>query len=43
MAALRSLAIGAMKTAGHCNIAAASRQHARDATRTITTLGLSQA
>ena len=40
MAALRNLAIGALKTAGHPNIAAATRQHARDATRTITTLGL---
>ena len=42
MAALRNLAIGALKTAGHPNIAAASRQHARDATRTIATLGLTR-
>ena len=38
-----NLATGAMKTAGHRNMAAASRRHARDATRTITTLGLSPA
>jgi len=39
MAALRNLAIGALKIAGHPNIAAATRQHARDATRTMATLG----
>jgi predicted transposase YbfD/YdcC len=40
MATLRNLAIGALRTAGHPNIAAATRSHARDATRTIATLGL---
>jgi predicted transposase YbfD/YdcC len=40
MATLRNLAIGALKTAGHPNIAAATRSHARDTTRTIATLGL---
>jgi hypothetical protein len=40
MAALRNLAIGTLRTAGHRNIAAATRSHARDATRTIATLGL---
>jgi predicted transposase YbfD/YdcC len=40
MATLRNLAIGVLKTAGHPNIAAATRSHARDATRTIATLGL---
>jgi hypothetical protein len=42
MATLRNPAAGAMKTAGHPNIAAATRNHARDATRTIATLGLTQ-
>jgi predicted transposase YbfD/YdcC len=41
MATLRNLAIGTLKTAGHRNIAAATRHHARDATRILTTLGLS--
>ena len=34
MATLRNLAIGILKMAGHTNIAAACRHHARDATRT---------
>ena len=41
MAALRNLGIGILKMAGHTSIAAACRHHARDATRTLTTLGLS--
>jgi len=32
-----------MKMAGHRNIAAASRHHARDATRALATLGISPA
>jgi hypothetical protein len=40
MATLRNLAIGILKTAGHASIAAACRHHARDATRTLETLGL---
>ena len=43
MAALRNHAIGTLTAAGHRNIAAATRQHARDATRTIATLGLTPA
>jgi predicted transposase YbfD/YdcC len=43
MATLRNLAIGIMKLSGVRNIAAACRHHARDATRTLTTLGLSPA
>jgi len=43
MATLRNLTIGIMKMAGHPNIAAATRYHARDATRTLATLGLSPA
>ena len=43
MATLRNLTIGIMKMAGHHNIAAASRHHARDATRTLATLGISPA
>jgi predicted transposase YbfD/YdcC len=43
MATLRNLAIAIMKMAGHPNIAAAARHHARDATRTLATLGLSPA
>ena len=42
MATLRNLAIGILKTAGHTAIAAACR-HARDATRTLETLGLDPA
>jgi predicted transposase YbfD/YdcC len=41
MATLRNLAIGILKTAGHGSIAAACRHHARDATRTLETPGLS--
>ena len=41
MAALRDLGIGILKMAGHTSIAAACRHHARDATRTLATLGLS--
>jgi hypothetical protein len=43
MAALRNLAIGILKTAGHASIAAACRHHARDATRTLETLRLDPA
>jgi predicted transposase YbfD/YdcC len=43
MAALRNLTIAIMKMAGHHNIAAATRYHARDATRTLATLGISPA
>jgi len=38
MAALRNLAIGALRLAGHTNIAAGLRHHARDALRPLTTL-----
>jgi predicted transposase YbfD/YdcC len=41
MAALRNLGIGILKIAGHASIATACRHHARDATRTLATLGLS--
>jgi hypothetical protein len=41
MATLRNLAIAILKPAGHTSIAAACRHHSRDATRTLTTLGLS--
>jgi hypothetical protein len=40
MAAFRNLVIGALKLTGHDNIAAAQRHHSRDATRTLTTLGI---
>jgi hypothetical protein len=40
MAALRNLAITMLRQTGHTNIAAACRHHARNATRTLTTLGL---
>jgi hypothetical protein len=40
MATLRNLAIGILKMTGHTSIAAACRHHARDATRTLATLGL---
>jgi hypothetical protein len=40
MATLRNLAIAIFKLNGATNIAAACRHHARDATPTITTLGL---
>jgi predicted transposase YbfD/YdcC len=42
-ATLRNLAIAILKPAGHASIAAACRYHARDATRTLTTLGLAPA
>jgi len=42
-AALRSLAIGALKLGCAANIAAAARDHARDATRPLATLGLTTA
>ena len=41
MATLRNLVIGILKLAGHASIAAACRHHARDATRTLDTLGIS--
>jgi predicted transposase YbfD/YdcC len=40
MATLRNLAITLLRQAGHTNIAAAGRHHARNATRTVATLGL---
>jgi predicted transposase YbfD/YdcC len=43
MAALRNLGIGILKMTGHTSIAAACRHHARDATRTLATLGISPA
>lgn len=43
MATLRNLTIGIMRMAGYLNLAAASRHHARDAARTLATLGLSPA
>jgi Transposase DDE domain len=43
MATLRNLAISILKITGHTSIAAACRHHARDATRTLSTLGLSPA
>ena len=43
MATLRNLAISILKTAGYTSIAAAGRHHARDATRTLETLGLDPA
>ena len=41
MATLRNLAIGIFKLAGHASIAAACRHHARNAARTLDTLGIS--
>jgi hypothetical protein len=38
MASLRNLAIGALRTAGHTNIAAGLRHHARDTNRPLITL-----
>jgi hypothetical protein len=35
MASLRSLAISLLRLAGHINIAAANRHHARDPQRTL--------
>jgi predicted transposase YbfD/YdcC len=43
MATLRNLGIAILKPATHASIAAACRYHARDATRTLTTLGLAPA
>jgi predicted transposase YbfD/YdcC len=43
MATLRNLTIGIMKMAGHHNLAASTRHYARDATRTLATLGISSA
>ncbi len=43
MTTLRNLTVGIMKMAGHRNIAAASRYHAREAARTLATVGLSPA
>jgi predicted transposase YbfD/YdcC len=43
MATLRNLAIGILKQAGYRSIASACRYHARDATRALTTLGLTPA
>src|SRR5262249_15475131 len=40
---LRNLGIGILKPGGYPSIAAACRHHARDATRTLVTLGLSPA
>jgi predicted transposase YbfD/YdcC len=40
MATLRNLTIAILKLDGHLNIASACRRHARDATRTLATLGL---
>jgi predicted transposase YbfD/YdcC len=40
MAALRNAAIGALRTAGVTNIAAANRHHARDANRPLALLGI---
>jgi predicted transposase YbfD/YdcC len=40
MAALRNAAIGALRTAGITNIAAANRHHARDANRPLALLGI---
>jgi predicted transposase YbfD/YdcC len=40
MASLRNLAIGILRAHGHCNIAAALRHYARDATRLLPLLGL---
>jgi hypothetical protein len=40
MACLRNLAIGALSHAGPINLAAALRQHARDPTRPLITLGI---
>jgi hypothetical protein len=43
MATPRNLTIAIMKLTGHHNIAAAARYHARDAARTLATLGISPA
>ena len=41
MACLRNLAIGVLSRAGPTSLAAALRQHARDPTRPLATLGIS--
>jgi hypothetical protein len=43
MATLRNPAIGILKLTGHASIAAACRHQARDATRTLATLGIGPA
>lgn len=43
MASLRNLTTGILKLTGHDNIAAALREHSRDATRTLTTLAITPA
>ncbi len=43
MATLCNLSVSIFKMAGHTSIASACRHHARDATRTLATLGLSPA
>jgi predicted transposase YbfD/YdcC len=43
VATLRNLTIAIMKMSGHRNIAAATRYHARDATRALATLRISAA
>jgi hypothetical protein len=40
VAALRNAAIGALRTAGITNIAAAPRYHARDSSRPLNLLGI---
>jgi hypothetical protein len=40
MASLRNLAVGALRLAGHPNLAAALRQTGRDPARPLTILGL---
>ncbi|MGW0391091.1 hypothetical protein ACWDYJ_09340 [Streptomyces sp. NPDC003042] len=42
MATLRDLAIGALRLAGHANIAADTRHRARDTTRPLATLGITR-
>ena len=43
MASLGNLAIGILRRQGHCNIAAALRRNARDATRVLPFLGITPA
>jgi hypothetical protein len=43
MASLRNLTTGIFKLTGHDNIAAARREHGRDATRILTTLAITPA
>jgi hypothetical protein len=40
MASLRNLAVGMLRARGHRNIAAALRRNARDATRVLPLLGI---